>query len=244
MKIKIYSINDDRDEKRLCYCGLNETERILGTKTIDASIYDCVYSGDVDCQSLEEVFQMFNDDNRPDDYGGRSMSVSDVVEVIESDIVKEDCYFCDNFGFSPVKFDVAEASTLESKKIRVLMVEPGRKAYAAEIGTELEDFYHALDCDTIEAMYPVSDLIVIVCDEEGKLNGSVPNRAVYDDDGTMIDIICGKFFVCDCSGDSFGSLPDDMLEKYKKEFLLPERFIRINNNICPIKYDPERTDVR
>lgn len=244
MKINIYMIDLEKDEKRLAFTGFDETSRILRSNTVDASVYDCVYSGYVDCQSLEEVFSMFNDDDRPDGYEGRSMSVSDVVEVVESDIVKEGCYFCDNFGFKPIEFDTEKAAPLAEDKIRVLMVEPGKRPYVTEIGTSLEDIYVALDCEIFETLYPVSDMIVIVCDEEGKLNGSVPNRAVYDDEGDMVDIVFGKFFICDCSGERFASLPDDMLEKYNKEFLRPEYFVRVTGNLYPVPFDPERTEAR
>ena len=60
----------------------------------------------------------------------------------------------------------------------------------------------------------------------------------------MIDIICGKFFICDCSTDNFKSLPDNMMEKYKKQFLMPEQFARVNGEIIAVKYDPERVAVR
>ena len=83
-----------------------------------------------------------------------------------------------------------------------------------------------------------------ICDDEGKINGSRANRAIYGEDGKMMDIICGKFFICDCSTSEFKSLPDDMMEKYKKQFLLPERFCRINNEILAVKYDPAKETVR
>lgn len=244
MKIKIYMIDIEKDEKRLAFTCFETAARIRGTEEIDASIYDCVFSGEVDCDGLEDVYSMFNGDDRPGEYRGRSLSVSDVVEVLDSDIIKEGFYFCDTFGFKPVEFDPEKAAPLKDDMIRVLMVEPGKLAYPSEIGSSLEDIYEALDCDTIEVLYPVSDMIVIVCDEEGKLNGAVPNRAVHDDSGEIVDIIHGKFFICDCSGDHFGSLPQDMMEKYRKKFLYPERFLHVNEHIIAIKYDPERTEAR
>ena len=243
MNIRIYQVNLGRDENRAAFLGLEELERFQGSKEIDSGIYDCVFSGETDCGGLEDVYQKFNIAH-PDGYKGRSLSKSDVVEIIEADGVKPGFYFCDTFGFKEVGFDPDEAEPYKEEKIRVLMVEPGKKAYETEIGTSLHELYAALDCECIQTFYPYDDLVVIVCDDEGKINGSRPNRAIYGEDGSMADLICGKFFICDCSTPSFKSLPDDMMEKYKKQFLLPERFCRINGEILAVKYDPAKEEAR
>ena len=239
MNISIYQIDTAKDTNRIAFESLEAIEKIQGSKEIDAGIYNRVFSGNVDCQSLEEVFEMFNT-NRPCDYKGRSLSVSDVVEVTESDIVKEGCYFCNDLGFKPIEFN----SELAEEKIKVVMVEPGKKAYVTEIDTGLESIYKALGCEVFQTFYPFEDAVLIVCDDEGKLNGARPNRAIYGDDGKITDIIYGKFFICDCSGERFGSLTAAMLEKYKKQFLLPERFISINDTIHAVKYDPQKEAAR
>lgn len=79
----------------------------------------------------------------------------------------------------------------------------------------------------------------MVCDEEGKICGKDLNRAVYDKDGKMMDIMAGTFFICDCSGESFGSLNKEQQERFTKQFLYPENFIRINGEIKALKYKPE-----
>ena len=243
MKIRIFQINMGRDEKSEAFLGIDEREHVLNLSEINSSIYDCVFSGDVDCKGLEDVYQKFNIDH-PDGYNGRSLSVSDVVEILESEDVDKGFYFCDSIGFNKVDFDPEEAEPFKENKIRVLMVEPGKKAYEKEIGTNLQELYSALDCECIQTFYPYEDLVVIVCDDEGKINGGRPNRAIYGEDGKMMDIICGKFFICDCSTSEFKSLPDDMMQKYKKQFLLPERFCRINNEILAVKYDPAKETAR
>lgn len=243
MKIRIYQVNMGRDEKQVAFMGIDEREHFLDSRNIDSSIYDCVFSGDVDCNNLEDVFQKFNIDH-PDGYAGRSFSVSDVVEIVDAESADKGFYYCDNIGFSKIEFDPEEAEPYKDEKIKVLMVEPGKKAYEKEIGTSLEEMYSAVDCDCIQTFYPYEDLVVIVCDDEGKINGGRPNRAIYGEDGKMMDVICGKFFIADCSTSSFKSLPDDMMEKYKNQFLLPERFCRINGEIFAVKYDPVKEEVR
>ena len=79
-----------------------------------------------------------------------------------------------------------------------------------------------------------------VCDEEGKISGKELNRAIYDDSGQMIEIMAGTFFICDCSGERFGSLSKEQQERYVKQFKYPEHIVRINDEIVAVKYDPNR----
>ena len=51
--------------------------------------------------------------------------------------------------------------------MKVIMVEPLKPAYVAEIGTDLESMQKAVGGD-IETGYPYTDPLVLVCDEEGK----------------------------------------------------------------------------
>lgn len=58
----------------------------------------------MDCKSLEDVFVKFNM-NHPTGYKARSLSVSDVVEVVADEKVKPGFYFCDSIGYQSVAFD-------------------------------------------------------------------------------------------------------------------------------------------
>lgn len=72
MNINIYQIDAKRDSKRICFFGLDEIEKLTGETGVNSSIYDKVFSGDVDCNGLEDVYRMFNTD-RPKGYTGRSL---------------------------------------------------------------------------------------------------------------------------------------------------------------------------
>ena len=98
----------------------------------------------------------------------------------------------------------------------------------------------------IEAYYPFEEPVCIVCNEEGKINGLPLNRAIYaePDRGEMLDIIAGTFFVCDCSGEDFGSLSPEQLRRYMELFKYPERFFRAGNDIKAVPYIPERSPER
>ena len=238
MKIKIYQINMGRDERRVAFMGSDEFPRFTGSTEINSSIYDCVFDGNVDCRNLEDVYYDFNND-RPKGYTGRSLSVSDIVEVTESDVVDSGFYYCDTVGFTPVKFEPEKAKPMKPKEtITVILCEPGKFARKAEIGTTLADLQGAVGGD-IQAIYPYEEEVAVVCDDEGKISGKALNRAIYNEDGEMVDIIAGTFFICDCSGENFGSLSKEQLERYGAQFHYPENFIRINDEIKALKYKPE-----
>ena len=91
---------------------------------INRKIYEKVFEGDLDCETLEDVFSIFNLDF-PDGYAGRSMSVSDVVEVVKgSDSVESAFYYCNPAGFTRIydfnneDFDLVDSTeeVLEEKE--------------------------------------------------------------------------------------------------------------------------------
>lgn len=83
-----------------------------------------------------------------------------------------------------------------------------------------------------------------VGDDEGKICGKPLNRAIYNEDGTIMDIMAGTFFICDCSKPSFGSLSKEQQQRFVNQFKYPESFFRINEEIKAVKYKPERNEVR
>ena len=81
--------------------------------------------------------------------------------------------------------------------------------------------------------------------EEGKVQGLPPNRAIYGESSReMQDIICGKFFIVHAPFDSekFQSLPPALAEKYREKFKYPERFVRAGNEIVAVPFKPIRAD--
>ena len=185
MKIRIYQINSDRDENRMMFLSHDRLERFQGSPEVDSKIYDKVYDKEVDCSNLEEVYTLLNIDH-PEDYRGRSLSVSDVVEVYESDAIPQGFYFCDSFGFKQVTFHpekcgISERMNEQSTEIiSVLLVEPGKYPRMIEIEDSLEAMQRVVGGD-IEEFMPYEDDIAIICNEEGKMNGMSPNRAIYSE---------------------------------------------------------------
>lgn len=132
----------------------------------------------------------------------------------------------------------------ENKKIRVVMVRPGEIAEITEIGTGLANLQAAVD-GMIEPYYGLNDPdCCIVCNDEGKLLGMEPNRVVRDESGNIQEIICGPFFICDCSGPDFDSLSEEKAQYYQKKFRLPERIFRLGNRFAALPYEPKPVSVR
>lgn len=345
MDIKIYQINMDRDSNRVCFMSYDALPRFQDTQDIDSSIYDLVFEGTVEAKHLEDVYHIFNTEH-PEGYRGRSLSVSDVVEIPEGADIEAGFYFCDSIGFKKIEFDPAQVSVQQQKTIRVVLVEPGKLARVADIDASLEGLQKVVKGD-IEPFYPFEEQVCIVCNDEGKINGMPLNRAVYaepeqidmtygelcknfreaedcgqhmlgyivftedsfdkpysersrtyavssnnkafqsgmggysiygscldgtdpcvrlegymasekggkngwkiercytlDSDREMVDIVAGPFFICDCSGESFGSLNQEQQDRYKEQFKRPEHFFRTADGIKAIPYTPEKTHER
>ncbi len=85
-----------------------EKMRASGYDQPPASEYRLLYDGyfiapleQTDEEVLERVFACFNDD-LPNDYHGRSVSMSDVVELYDENGRRY--FYCDHIGFAPVQF--------------------------------------------------------------------------------------------------------------------------------------------
>ena len=128
---------------------------------------------------------------------------------------------------------------MKEETIKVIMLQPGKLAKTVEIDASLEGMQQAVGGGLIEPVYIFDEEVCLVCNEEGKINGMRPNRALYDEGHEMIDIICGPAFICDCSGENFGSLSDAQLEKYGKQFKFPETFFRTGDGIKAVPYKPK-----
>ena len=81
------------------------------------------------------------------------------------------------------------------EQIKVIYCEAGHKARIAEVDNNLGAF-QGLVGGWIEEYMPYDDDIAIVCNEEGKTMGLPLNRAVTSEDGQLLDIIAGDFFIC------------------------------------------------
>ena len=245
MKINIFQINSERDDKRLMFFGLDEVKKLTGEDKVRSEIYDKIFSGDVACDNLESVYQKFNLDH-PIGYTGRSLSMSDVVEVVESDNVNKGFYFCENVGFKKIDFEPEKTQDNVSKnQITVLYLMVGQPPKTVSIDNSLEAMQQLVG-GYIEEYMPFEDEVSLICNEEGKISRMPLNRAVYDENSKeMIEIIAGDFFIAyaPVNSEKFKSLPKDLEKKYSEKFKYPERFYRQNGQIKAYPIKPQNRDV-
>lgn len=114
----------------------------------------------------------------------------------------------------------------ENNTLRVLRVEPGNAPEEKVIGADLESL-QAEVAGLIECVY-MDDDIILVCNEEGKLNGMKLNRRLGD------DVICGPFFLVSDDGEGdFASLNDHQMNALKERFAQPEQFADFEPDAVP-----------
>lgn len=95
MKVKLYQIVPEKDDKNLMFMGYDFTMKKGG---INPDIYKKVFEGELAVNNPDEVYCIFNT-MLPDGYCGRCMSVSDIVYMD-----KLGTFFCDRFGWKEVEF--------------------------------------------------------------------------------------------------------------------------------------------
>ena len=121
--------------------------------------------------------------------------------------------------------------------MEVVLVEPGKEARIAEIGSDLRSLQAAVG-GYIEAAYFFDDPVALIRNEEGKVYGLPYNRAVRDEAGKVQDIIAGPFFVCGLGEDDFCSLPKELQTKYLDMFKYPEKFTAIGGSWSSRRINP------
>lgn len=166
----------------------------------------------------------------------------DEAEQAVRDMWNDADIILDAEDFIDVSFNTGDGQELsavnDSKKLDVLLVEPGQYARMTTIDAGLKSLQKTVGGD-IEAAYFFDDPVALVCQEEGKINGSELNRAVRDADGEILDIIAGKFFICGLGEEDFASLPEGLKKKYEGMFHQPETFLKMGRSITAIPIEPK-----
>lgn len=212
MKIKIYQIDTDKDKNNVKFARHELLQKYQGSSEIDASLYKEVFSGDVDCTTLEGVYTAFNKTPHPL-HRGHSLSVSDIVTTDDG------AFYCDSFGFQKVDFDESKAFKPDNL-LKIVYVEPHKPPVLAEIENTSFGFQRAV-LGGIEEIW-VENGTVLIGNCSAKIDKMDGNRRYCDGE----KIIAGPFFAVGVRGDDsedyFRSLTDEEAQTYMERFAEPE----------------------
>ncbi len=216
MRIKIYQINQDKDSNKVKFSGYENLQKYQGSSDIDSSIYKNVFFGDVDCEDLEDIYTLFNTQKVPT-HQGHSLSVSDVIEVIDTDneLLKGKCFFCDSIGYKTIDFDTSKCE--EMSGLKCLYITPHHTPI--ELNLEVNEYKVLKDAvkGTIEITRPFDDNIAIVGNDEAKLINMEGNRRVGN------SIYAGPMLIVGDNGsEDFVALTQEQAEIYNMIFEQPE----------------------
>ncbi len=98
----VYQLRDDRDTAGILYLNRNRLHTI--GRDVEYDNYAAVYSGTLSedeslMKNLDDIYMRFNVD-KPQNYEGRSLSVSDIIAIKRDGVVS--CHYVDSVGFSDI----------------------------------------------------------------------------------------------------------------------------------------------
>ena len=88
--------------------------------------------------------------------------------------------------------------------MKVILYEPGKPPRIAEIENTLEAMQKTVG-GYIQAV-PLTPLLTLICDEEGKLKNKPVNRLLFFDGRHGTDVLVGTCFVCRTAGEDFAGV--------------------------------------
>ncbi len=135
-RYKIYQIRDGSPGQMYRFMGTDFIEK--HGLTVKAEDYELMYSGKLQKESLEDIYIRFNIE-RPDDFKGHSLSVSDVV-VMERD-GKATANYIDSFGYSEVPDFCEKRKELDAEQL----AEEETLDKAFQLATDVDKFIYDYD---------------------------------------------------------------------------------------------------
>ncbi len=127
------------------------------------------------------------------------------------------------------------AMNKETNRMNVLVIKAGFTPQRMSIQRGLESLQDIVG-GYIEAIYPFEERVGLVVNADGKLEGLEPNRALYDDQGEVYDIIVGDFCIVGLGEEDFTSLSPELMEIFEDRFYSPELFLRVNDKFIALPY--------
>jgi hypothetical protein len=211
MRVKIYQIDSEKDEHAYRFAPLSYVEKRGG---VDPNIYKQVYYGDIDVNNLESLYIRLNEDDRPPLYQGTSLSVSDVVEVFDSEDSNADskCFYVDSVGYKELdNFDTSLCEEMYGEK--AVYITPHHTPLVLNMHiNDYKDLSAAVG-GLIELTHPFNDEACVIGNDEAKLIGMDGNRKIGQ------SIYAGPILIVGDNGDeNFIPLTDKQVDFYADKF--------------------------
>ena len=211
MRVKIYQIDSEKDEHAYRFAPLSYVEKRGG---VDPNIYNQVYCGDIDVNNLESLYIRLNEVDRPPLYQGTSLSVSDVVEVFDSEDSNADskCFYVDSVGYKELdNFDTSLCEEMDGEK--AVYITPHHTPLVLNMHiNDYKDLSAAVG-GLIELTHPFNDEACVIGNDEAKLIGMDGNRKIGQ------SIYAGPILIVGDNGDeNFIPLTDKQADFYADKF--------------------------
>lgn len=108
---QIYQLRSTNENADISF--MNYDYLLKQNRQVDFSNYRHVYQGKMKPDmNLESIYTMFNID-KPDDFYGHSLSVSDIVVIHENGVEK--AYYVDSIGFKEIPIDAAQKQKADAE---------------------------------------------------------------------------------------------------------------------------------
>ena len=117
--------------------------------------------------------------------------------------------------------------------MKVLLIEPMEHPKEIDIQPTLAEYYKVLDCDCITATYPWPEPVALVTDDNGLFTDKLFSRYIRE----LEQPIMGNFFLCGLGKEDFADLPDELAEKYRERFWMPELILGGAGSVAVIPLD-------
>lgn len=114
--------------------------------------------------------------------------------------------------------------------MKVLVVEPRQAPCVREIPVG-EDSLGVVVGGPIAATYPFDDMAALIYNDEAKNLGMELNRALYDGNGRVYDVVPGTFVIAGLGDGCFTSLPEDLTEKFARRFQTIEVYAQVGSRM-------------
>lgn len=117
--------------------------------------------------------------------------------------------------------------------MKVLLIKPMEHPQVVDIENSLQEFYRILDCDCITATYPWEECAALVTDDNGLFTEKPFSRYISE----LEQPIKGNFFICGLGEENFAELPQDLIQRFRERFWVPEAFVSMFGQMAVIQMD-------